>query len=117
MPDHKKYTDKELKVRIAQSDISAFDQIFIEMYPPLFILTTRMIKDEESAKDVVSETFMHLWESRNTLPDVNDLKAYLYISARNRTLDFLKTQKRSQQREEKALDEIKMREYTSKYAL
>lgn len=42
------------------------------------------------AKDIVAEVFLQLWEGRANLHHVQDLKAYLYVSTRNRTLNFLK---------------------------
>ena len=43
------------------------------------------------AKDIVSEVFLQLWERRGELQPIQDLKAYLYVSTRNKTLNYLKS--------------------------
>jgi RNA polymerase sigma-70 factor (ECF subfamily) len=54
---------------------------------------------------VVSDVFLHLWETRDELGKVDNLKAYLYIATRNKTLNYLKSKAISASEEltEKAL--------------
>ena len=100
-----KYPDNELALRISKGEIQAFDQLFLDMYPALYVLAFRMIGEEDTAKDILSETFLKLWEDRTSLTNVRNLRSYLYISVRNRTLDFLKMRKRSRLREDQAIEQ------------
>ena len=90
MNNHAVHTGPELLQRIIDGDIGAFDQLFTQMYAPLFMLTNRLTSDEESARDIVSEVFLQLWEKRTTLQHIKDVKAYLYVSARNKSLNYLR---------------------------
>jgi RNA polymerase sigma factor (sigma-70 family) len=71
--------------------VAAFDQVYRQLYPALSLLAFRLSRSRELAKDVVSDVFLHLWEAREELGKVANLKAYLYVSTRNRTLNYLKS--------------------------
>jgi len=79
--------------------------VYRQLYPALCLLAFRLSRSRELAKDVVSDVFLHLWEAREELGRVANLKAYLYISTRNRTLNYLKSKSVSGSEEltEKAL--------------
>jgi len=85
------YDDLQLIKEIESGSTVAFDQLYRQLYPALFVLAAKLTKSNEMAKDIVSEVFLQLWESRSTLHRVQNLKAYLYISTRNRTLNYLKS--------------------------
>lgn len=63
------------------------------MYPVLYSLAHRLVANEEAAKDIVSDIFLQVWETRASLSTVENLKAYLYVTTRNRTLKYLKKEK------------------------
>ena len=50
--------------------------------------------DEEDAKDILAEVFLKLWDKRTDFHSLPAMRAFLYISARNKALDYLKTKKR-----------------------
>jgi RNA polymerase sigma-70 factor (ECF subfamily) len=60
------------------------------MYPVLSLVAFRLLRSSDAAQDVVSDVFLHLWEHRAELGKVANLNAYLYVSTRNRTLNYLK---------------------------
>ncbi|WP_020529934.1 RNA polymerase sigma-70 factor [Flexithrix dorotheae] len=49
------------------------------------------VKNLEIAQEVVSDTFYVLWERKGGLEDIRNLESYLYISTKNRCLDYLKS--------------------------
>lgn len=69
------------------------------MYPALYVLSSRLTGDGDAAKDIVSEVFLRLWEKRSALTAVKDIKAYLYISLKNASLDHLRKNERMQKRD------------------
>ena len=87
------HNDNELLSGIVAGDIQAFRQFFVNMYPALFSLTQRLVANEEAAKDIVSDIFLQVWETRSTLSAVENIRAYLYVATRNRTLKYLKKEK------------------------
>lgn len=91
------HTGTALLQRIIDGDTLSFDQLFMEMYAPVFLLTARLTGDDESSRDIVSDVFLQLWEKRQSLTHVKDVKAYLYVSARNRALNHLRRKKLTEQ--------------------
>jgi RNA polymerase sigma-70 factor (ECF subfamily) len=71
--------------------VAAFDQLYREFYPALSLLAWKLSRSRELAEDVVSDVFLSLWEGRKDLDKVVDLGAYLYVSTRNRTYNYLKS--------------------------
>jgi RNA polymerase sigma-70 factor (ECF subfamily) len=96
------HTGPALLHRIIEGDTHSFDQLFMEMYAPVFLLISRLTGDDESSRDIVSDVFLQLWEKRQSLVHVKDVKAYLYVSARNRALNHLRRIKLTEQYEQNA---------------
>ncbi|WP_158563352.1 RNA polymerase sigma-70 factor [Chitinophaga silvatica] len=115
MQNRELHSEKDLILSITEGDIEAFDQLFIEMYPALCLLSNRIVSDEAAAKDIVSEVFLQLWKARTSLNEVRSINAYLYVATRNRSLNHLKKLKRNEkkiqlayekQQEEKSYEDI-----------
>ncbi|MET6996891.1 RNA polymerase sigma-70 factor [Chitinophaga defluvii] len=91
-------------LRLHEGDVAAFDQLFIEMYPALCVLSDRIVEDEAAAKDIVSEVFLQLWKTRTFLNEVRSINAYLYVATRNHSLNHLKKLKRNEKKVRQAYD-------------
>lgn len=66
---------------------------FVSLYQTYFEQLTRMAGrylNSDDAEDVVQGVFTSLWEHREALLFVEDLKSYVFSSVRNRCLDWLK---------------------------
>lgn len=68
--------DKEILKRINQGWEPAFKELFGRYYTTLCAFAFRIVKNEESAKDIVQEVFIKLWSNREQLKDIS-LKSYL----------------------------------------
>lgn len=51
------------------------------------------IHHPEAAEDIVSESFLHYWEQRNNLTEVNDIAMYILVMVKNRCLDYLRRER------------------------
>lgn len=69
--------------RIKNGDTKSFETIYELYWESLYIHILIMIEDEELAKDTIQELFIQLWNKRETLDISQNLKSYLYTSARN----------------------------------
>ncbi len=76
--------------RVAPDDPAAFDRLFEAYCDPLLRFIHRYVRSWEEAEDVLQELFARLWERRNELAALNDVRAYLYTAARNRAMMHLK---------------------------
>ncbi|MBC9933013.1 RNA polymerase sigma-70 factor [Chitinophaga qingshengii] len=97
-------SETDLIFSISEGDITAFDQLFIEMYPALCLLSNRIVGDEAAAKDIVSEVFFQLWKTRTALNEVKNVSAYLYVATRNHSLNHLKKLRRNEKKVQAAYE-------------
>lgn len=86
-------TDKKLFDRINHSDMAAFNTLFRKYYTVLCRFIMTYTHDFSSAEEIIQELFVALWEGRKKIKIATSVKTYLYIAAKNRTLNYLKTDK------------------------
>lgn len=67
-----------------------FDRYFDEICRYTFIMTG----DEETTKDIVQQIFVDMWENRRRLNIHTSIKSYLYITAKNRSLNHIRKHNR-----------------------
>ena len=68
-----------------QSD-SYFEKVYTEYFDRLFAYALVITKSESTAKDVVSDVFYGLWNSKKDLYTVKELKSYLYTSVKHQAI-------------------------------
>jgi RNA polymerase sigma-70 factor (family 1) len=64
-------------------------------YSPLCLFAGRLLKDSAAAEDIVGESFIKLWNKRSDFESIQNVKAFLYITVRNASLNYLKQKKRA----------------------
>jgi RNA polymerase sigma-70 factor (ECF subfamily) len=89
-----KFNIDKIKNGLLKSDETAFRDLFDQYYPRLLNYAFVIIKNHESAEDIVLEVLQHIWEKRATLNKVYNLPSYLYICVKNKTIDFHKKNSR-----------------------
>ena len=62
----------------------------------LYTFASGFIKNSQQAEEIVSDVFIKLWESRNRLGEIKELKNYLFIAVRNSCFTFLNRQKKNE---------------------
>jgi RNA polymerase sigma-70 factor (family 1) len=85
------YTDCELLQAIRQDDKKAFTELCRRHWKKVYAMTYARVRSEDSAKEIVQDLFISLWEKRSTLL-VNHLSAYLYAAVKNRVLNYIDAQ-------------------------
>ena len=86
----------ELFERVKQRDKTAFDTLFGKYYAALCRFSYAMCLSKEDAEESIQDMFVHLWEKAPAININTSLKAYLYTSARNYTLNTIKKQQTEQ---------------------
>ena len=76
------------------NDESSFKTIYLEFYPRLIVFSRGYVKHIEVAEDIVEDILMKLWDNRSSLTHINNLKFYLFVSAKNACLNYLAKNKR-----------------------
>lgn len=80
-------------------DISGFEALFQVNYRPLCATAYRILQDRDLAEDIVQDIFHKLWENRDSLEINTSLKAYLFKSAINQSINYNKKYRNALSRE------------------
>lgn len=78
-----------------QGSQEAFEAVYKSHYASLFFFVKRFLNDRAEAEDITAETFIKLWKIRHNFDSHQNIKAFLYITARNACLDCLRARQRS----------------------
>ncbi|MCK9402779.1 MAG: RNA polymerase sigma-70 factor [Chitinophagaceae bacterium] len=82
----------ELQHAIAtDDDQQAYAELFARFNPLLVLFTQSIVHQREVAEEIVSDVFIRIWQRRKTLDQVQHLKMYLYVSARNYAINKLRS--------------------------
>jgi len=65
-----------------------------------------IIRDKEAAEEIVSDSFYKLWNGRDKVKSIGNMKAFLFISTRNACYDYAGTLKNRMHMGEDVLDTI-----------
>lgn len=68
----------------------SYSRLFQEYYRPLSVFAFKYVHDLDTAREIVQDLFVSIFESRNSLVITTSLKSYLYRSVRNRCLNHIK---------------------------
>ena len=79
--------------RLIEGDEKAFKYFFDTYYVDLCNFVNAYVRDEDLSEDIVQNTFVYLWENRESLKYNSSVKAYLYASSKNKSLNHLRNSK------------------------
>ena len=68
----------------------AFKLLFDTYFTPLCRFVRLYVKEGTQAEEIVLEVFENVWELRKTIQIQVTVKAYLFQSARNRALNYIR---------------------------
>src|ERR1044072_668973 len=85
------YTDAQLLHELACGNEKAMRQLFAIYRNRLFLYITRITKSEQIAEELVMDVFMKIWTGKEMLAEVQNIDAYLFRIARNKSIDFLRS--------------------------
>ena len=85
--------EDEITERIRRGDIKAFESLFRSSYSPLVRYSASIVKDQDTAEEIVQDLFYRLWKERNKLKIQSSLNGYLFRSTYNRSLRWIEHMK------------------------
>lgn len=77
---------------ISEGDETAFRQLFHIYVPHLRALAFRIIQNESVTEDIIQETFLRLWISRDKLKAIEQPRSWLYRIALYQCFTYLRKQ-------------------------
>jgi RNA polymerase sigma-70 factor (ECF subfamily) len=81
--------DTEIARRIRNGDTGQFESLFRSSYVSLVRFAKTMIKDHDTAEEIVQDLFFRLWQDKENLKIESSLNGYLFRSVHNRCLHFI----------------------------
>lgn len=87
--DHSPF-NPDIIEKLKQGDNEAYASFFNTFYAPLCYFATQLVRDKPAAEDIVKDTFIKLWQKHTDFETPQNVKAFLYITVRNASLNFLR---------------------------
>ena len=84
---------KEYIKKVRSSDKEAFKKIFDFYQEGVFNFLLFRINDIDTAEDLLQEVFLKIWINRQKLDENKSIKAYIYTTANNLSLNYKRHKK------------------------
>lgn len=75
--------------QLSEGNESAYKHLFDLYYSSLVMFAAKYLKDQTLAEDLVQDVIYDLWRQRQNLPELSSLKSWLFVSVRNRCVNYL----------------------------
>ena len=85
-------TDIDLLRLSAQKDESAFTLLYKKYSPIVYTFALRILENEILAEEIMHEIMLKIWQIGEKANDIENLEAYLRVTARNASLNLLRRQ-------------------------
>jgi RNA polymerase sigma-70 factor (ECF subfamily) len=85
--------DTEIIGRIRNGDKGQFELLFRSSYVSLVRYAKTLIKDHDTAEEIVQDLFFRLWQDREKLNIESSLNGYLFRSVHNKCLHYIEHKK------------------------
>jgi RNA polymerase sigma-70 factor (ECF subfamily) len=75
------------------NDIKVLEDLFHKWQQGLIFFANQFLRNEEEAREIVNDSFVAIWERRDTLNLDESIKGYLYKTVKNKCLNYIKKSK------------------------
>ena len=82
--------EKELFLQVAEGDEKAFETLFNVFLPKLYPFIIKFTKSETAAQEIVQETFIRVWLSRDKLSEIENPGGWLFKVVSNECYSYLR---------------------------
>ena len=79
----------QLMQQIAAGNEQSFRQLYDFYYKKLFHFAFAIVQIKEAAEEIVEDVFIKIWNIRQSLTGIHNIKVYLYTAIKNTSLNFL----------------------------
>ncbi|MGN6178716.1 MAG: RNA polymerase sigma factor [Mucilaginibacter sp.] len=83
----------ELWVQAATGSQDAYALLHKSLYSSLYHYLLKMVKEEETADDIVQDVFVKLWTKKDQIGYIKNVKAYFFTVARSMAINHFRQQK------------------------
>ncbi len=82
-------SDTEIIRRIRQGDTGQFESLFRSSYVSMVRYAKRLVKDQDTAEEIVQDLFFRLWQDKEKIQIESSLNGYLFRAVHNRCLHWI----------------------------
>ena len=80
--------------KISEGDMNSLEELYNEMYSPIFALSLSIVKRADIAAELTQDTFLHIYNAAGRYKRGGNAGAWVLRIARNLSIDFLRKYKR-----------------------
>ena len=102
--------ETELLKDIAAGSSEAFRALYSQWEPNLSSFIFQITRSKVITAEIVQDVFLKIWMTRESLVDVKDFKAYLFVISKNRAINALKKSLADLERMKKYASEVPFNE-------
>jgi RNA polymerase sigma-70 factor (family 1) len=99
LPGEPKYNVVDAIFSFQRGEEKGFNFFFREFYAALSYFSFQYTKSREIAEEIAGESLMKLWERHANFDNIASAKSFLYTTTRNASLNWVRQQKKNNQRE------------------
>jgi len=87
---NEKATIKELQEKIANyADMKAYEALYKMLFNSMYRFALSFVKSKEASEEIVSDSFVKIWQLGTKLNDIENIKAYLFTITKNFSLNYI----------------------------
>ncbi len=83
-------SDKAVISGLRFGDKKVYEQLFLDHYKNLVLYAKKFVMETETARDLVQDVFVYLWDKRQKLTIDKSLSSYLFRAVHNACINHLK---------------------------
>lgn len=102
-PARSYHPDPELFQKFSEGSEAAFSAIYRHYYFQVYQYAKRWLPERKDAEDVTADTFVKLWDRRESFDNFDNLGGFLYLTVRNACFDLLRRRQLRTSKEEEVL--------------
>jgi RNA polymerase sigma-70 factor (ECF subfamily) len=89
------YIEKEWMEGFRLGSEHSFSELFNQLYPALTLYSFRITKNQPASEDIAEESFLKVWNNRDSFQQYDHLKSWLYKVVKNSSLKWLKKEEKT----------------------
>jgi RNA polymerase sigma-70 factor (family 1) len=93
----------DIILKFREGDRTAFNAVYWNFRKPIISFCGYMVPVED-AEDITADIFVKLWNSREKWDSINNVKAFLYVSARNACFNLMRQHKNRTEKQKQILE-------------
>ncbi len=82
----------QTKIELKKGNPATFKEVFRLLYPRMRGYCKLFIFDNDQVEDIIQDTFISLWEKKDSIKPEKTIESYVFVILRNKCLNYVKKQ-------------------------